>query len=423
MSQTEVIFNAGEQPLNLKRYPYVARENLRAWDAADEFLVRHVREQGLASHKRMLIFNDNFGALTLSFASENPSFSSDSHLSHAGTLVNAEANGIDLSQCRLMHSLENPTDKVDLVLIKVALNQSYLEDFLHRIRRHVHPATVIIGAGMSKFIHTSTLELFETIIGPTTTSLAEKKARLIFCKLGDTEIGQAAAKLSEAHEAARAKRFVATGQSASNLAGEEASVPGSVGEERLPTSTSPYPITLESDALPYPYMQHANVFCSRQLDMGTAFMLDHLPRLHSDERVADLGCGNGLLGIEAARRHGPEVMHFFDESYMAIESARLNAKAQIPDVPVQFHWNDCMTYFDKPLDVILCNPPFHQGNVRGDHVAWRMLTHSYRVLRKGGRLRMVGNRHLQYHAKLTKIFGNHEVIASNEKFVILDAIR
>jgi len=36
---------------------------------------------------------------------------------------------------------------------------------------------------------------------------------------------------------------------------------------------------------------------------------------------------------------------------------------------------------------------------------------------------VVGNRHLGYHAKLKKLFGNCETVAANRKYVILKAIK
>lgn len=36
---------------------------------------------------------------------------------------------------------------------------------------------------------------------------------------------------------------------------------------------------------------------------------------------------------------------------------------------------------------------------------------------------MVGNRHLGYHVKLRRLFGNCEVVAANPKFVLLRAVR
>jgi 16S rRNA (guanine1207-N2)-methyltransferase len=42
-------------------------------------------------------------------------------------------------------------------------------------------------------------------------------------------------------------------------------------------------------------------------------------------------------------------------------------------------------------------------------------------LRKGGELWVIGNRHLNYHIQLDRLFGRHSVVAVNAKFVILKA--
>ena len=74
------------------------------------------------------------------------------------------------------------------------------------------------------------------------------------------------------------------------------------------------------------------------------------------------------------------------------------------------------------IDLILCNPPFHQSNTVGDQIAWQMFKQSNKALKQGGKLWIVGNRHLSYHVKLKRLFGNCRTIASNKKFVILEAI-
>jgi len=38
---------------------------------------------------------------------------------------------------------------------------------------------------------------------------------------------------------------------------------------------------------------------------------------------------------------------------------------------------------------------------------------------KSGHLIVVGNRHLEYHIKLKRLFGGAKVIASDNKFVVL----
>ena len=58
-----------------------------------------------------------------------------------------------------------------------------------------------------------------------------------------------------------------------------------------------------------------------------------------------------------------------------------------------------------------------------DSTAWRMFAGARRALRPGGELWVVGNRHLGYHLKLRRIFGNCEVIDSNPKFVVLRSVK
>ena len=45
------------------------------------------------------------------------------------------------------------------------------------------------------------------------------------------------------------------------------------------------------------------------------------------------------------------------------------------------------------------------------------------ALRPGGELWVVGNRHLGYHARLRRLFGNCEVVACDPKFVVLRAVK
>jgi 16S rRNA (guanine1207-N2)-methyltransferase len=71
--------------------------------------------------------------------------------------------------------------------------------------------------------------------------------------------------------------------------------------------------------------------------------------------------------------------------------------------------------------VVLCNPPFHQQQVVGDFLAWRMFQQARSALVTGGALYIVGNRHLGYHTKLSRLFRGVEQVAATPKFVILKA--
>jgi 16S rRNA (guanine1207-N2)-methyltransferase len=52
-----------------------------------------------------------------------------------------------------------------------------------------------------------------------------------------------------------------------------------------------------------------------------------------------------------------------------------------------------------------------------------MFSGARRALRPGGELWVIGNRHLGYHVKLRKLFGNSRVVASDPKFVVLKAVK
>ena len=77
----------------------------------------------------------------------------------------------------------------------------------------------------------------------------------------------------------------------------------------------------------------------------------------------------------------------------------------------------------KSVDIVLCNPPFHQQHAVTGHIASQMFTDAKRVLKQGGRLRIVANRHLGYADVLKRLFGNCQQLAADPKFVILEAIK
>jgi 23S rRNA (guanine1835-N2)-methyltransferase len=75
------------------------------------------------------------------------------------------------------------------------------------------------------------------------------------------------------------------------------------------------------------------------------------------------------------------------------------------------------------IDWVLNNPPFHENHTIGDAMALQMFAESRDVLRRGGEVWVAGNRHLRYEAKLKRLFGNCDVVASNARFVVLRAVR
>ena len=361
----------------LERNPPDAR--LQAWDAADEFLLNHLHElQVLSRRGRVLILNDAFGALSLALA-EYPVYAwNDSFLAQQALRRNLVANGYPETQVQINSGIDLPAVEVDCVLVRLPKTLALLEHQLYALRPLLHHGSRVFGAGMARNIHRSTLELFESILGPTASTRARRKSRLIL-----VERDQA---LTDGH--------------------------------------SPYPDSYELEVdRRYRILNHASLFSRDRLDPGTRLLLEHMPIDPGQRRIVDLGGGNGVIGLVAAALNPAAELLFRDESYMAIASAEANFRAAFMTLrQARFEVGDCLDgVADRSQDLVLVNPPFHQQHSVGDAIAWRMFTDARRVLVGGGELRLVGNRHLGYHAKLKKIFGNCEILAANKKFVVLAA--
>ncbi|MBA2813229.1 methyltransferase [Streptomyces sp. KM273126] len=368
----------------LARFPEDPRDRLRAWDAADAYLLRHLAESGTPLTGSVVVVGDRWGALVTALAAHRPTQLTDSFLARQATRANLARNQVADDAVRLLTTQDTPPDRIDVLLVRVPKSLALLEDQLHRLAPGVHEGTVVVGAGMVKEIHTSTLKLFERIIGPTRTSLAQQKARLIFCT-------------------------------------PDPSPTGARGANPWPyTYQLPDDVGLLSGRT---VVNHAGVFCADRLDIGTRFFLRHLPHGRGGGRVVDLGCGNGVVGTAVALGDPEAEVVFVDESYQAVASAEATYTANA-EGKAEFVVGDGMEGFAAgSVDLVLNNPPFHSHQATTDATAWRMFQGARRALRPGGELWVVGNRHLGYHVKLRRLFGNSELVAGDAKFVVLRAVR
>jgi len=174
--KTENLLRVGQGDFELNRLPKRPLELLRAWDAADEYLLNTLSEDLKPStDARILIFNDSFGALAVALSSFQPQTVSDSYLSQQATRLNLAANSLSEQSVKLVNSLESLQGDFDLVLIKVPKTIALLEDQLIRLHPHLLPSTQIIVAGMIKTLPPSIWKMLERLVGPTTTALARKK--------------------------------------------------------------------------------------------------------------------------------------------------------------------------------------------------------------------------------------------------------
>ncbi|MDX7273296.1 23S rRNA (guanine(1835)-N(2))-methyltransferase RlmG [Serratia marcescens] len=374
MSQLDL----GTQQLELERYPQQEESTqLQAWEAADEYLLQQLENVDIGG-RPVLIFNDNFGTLACALHAHRPYSVSDSYMSQLATRHNLKLNGLDPEQVTLLDSLAELPAAPAVVLIRVPKALALLEQQLRALRHVVTEDTLIVAGAKARDVQTSTMQLFEKVLGPTRTSLAWKKARLIFCQAADI-------------------------------------VPPAAAE------TTNWTL----DGTDWLIHNHANVFSRGSLDIGARLFLEHLPR-GLNGHIVDLGCGNGVIGLTALAQNPDAQVTFVDESYMAVASSELNVEHNLPQEldRCQFEVNNALAGIEREsVQAVLCNPPFHQQHAITDHTAWQMFCDAKRCLQVGGELRIVGNRHLDYHQKLKRLFGNCTLVASNKKFVILKAVK
>ncbi|NVK55556.1 MAG: methyltransferase [Alteromonadaceae bacterium] len=381
-------FSLFDQEFELIRYPAKHQhKSLQAWDSADEYIIEQVRSQPQLNSDAAtpwLIFNDDFGALGCVFANRQPLWISDSKIAELSLQENLSKN--QLPSVTIQDCLATLPANPALVIIKIPRTLALLESQLLALRKVVTPDSQIVAGGKIKAITRSVLNLFERLIGPTTTSLAKKKSRLIFCQPQPDTL----------------KRNAPNPYPTS-------------WECRLPTGK-----TVE-------VCNHANVFSRQSLDIGARFLLKNM-QVGQHDSVVDLGCGNGVLGLNALSMSANCRVTFVDESYMAVESARQNVQHNFPEQLDQctFVASNCLeTLLVNPplINKVFCNPPFHQQNAVTDHIAWQMFHDAYELLGKGGHLIVVANRHLDYYHTLKRLFGGVTTLASHNKFVIFSAAK
>lgn len=347
--------------------PGVAENSpLQAWDAADEYLISTLLDKHPSS---LCILNDGFGALGCQLHKFNPLWVSDSVCAHNALQLNLEQNQLSpLTGC----TTDNlPAEHYACVVIKARRGLTSLHQDLTLGLQLAAPNAEIYFAGMAKHIPPGTLDILREF-GELDVLPTVKKARLYHLH---------------------------------NL--------------KAATPVTPK-ITPIRDT---EFAGFEGVFATQRLDEGTALLLNRLPTLTPDAHYADLCCGTGVIGLTLLQR-GAVNVDFYDEYKPALNNTLFNLQKITHTVNTTCHWQDGMQHAEDDFyDAIFCNPPFHEQNVVGEHVAWRLFQDARKSLKKGGSLYVVCNRHLNYLPKLKQIYKSAQIISQHPKFMVIKADR
>lgn len=162
------------------------------------------------------------------------------------------------------------------------------------------------------------------------------------------------------------------------------------------------------------YNTSPGLFSPDAPDSGTCAMLACVNITPAD-KVLDLGCGYGLVGIYAAKITGGDKVTMTDIDVEAVNIAKQNAALNnVPDIRI-IQSDGFNNIDDTGFNIILSNPPYHTDF----SVAKHFIEKGFNRLVIGGNIVMVTKRKDWYKNKLTSIFGGVTVKEIDGYFIFI----
>jgi len=353
----------------LRRRPDVESPELRAWDAADRYLLDTTAALLHEHPADIVVIDDTHGALTLgalALGAKDLRVHQDAVVAERALAANAAMLGVSGYDTHPLDAVVTPTTR--LVLLRLPRALEALDRIARAIARSAHPDVVVVAGNMVKHMTTSQNEVLATSFGRVDVSHARGKARLL---------------------TARAPKPVAAAE----------------------------PLRMYDPKLGLHVVALGGAFAAGSIDIGTRALLTVWDRLPPYTTAIDLACGTGVLATMLVRRAPSARVIACDVSATAVDSARLTAAAN--GVAFEALRDDGLSLQpDASADLIVLNPPFHVGAAVHTGIAARLFADAARVLRPGGELWCVWNTPLRYTPALVRAVGPTREIAAGGKFTV-----
>lgn len=156
------------------------------------------------------------------------------------------------------------------------------------------------------------------------------------------------------------------------------------------------------------------VFSPQNVDRGTLAMLSVVD-FNSNDKILDLGCGYGVVGILAAKIIGSDNVVLADIDSNAVSLAKENIILNNVKGIKLYHSNGFKEIDEKNFTMILSNPPYHADF----SVPKEFIEKGFNRLQIGGKMYMVTKRKDWYKNKLISIFGGVKIWKIDGYYVFL----
>ena len=155
------------------------------------------------------------------------------------------------------------------------------------------------------------------------------------------------------------------------------------------------------------------LFSPAHPDRGTLAMLSQV-EFRPGQRVMDLGCGWGLVGVLAARICGPENVFMCDIDENAVAASLENARRNGAEGVTAFVSDGFRNVDAAGFDLILSNPPYQTDFA----VAKSFIEKGFNRLKIGGWMYLVVKREKWYLNKMRAVFGGAKSVCADGYYII-----
>ena len=171
------------------------------------------------------------------------------------------------------------------------------------------------------------------------------------------------------------------------------------------------------------YLSKPGIFGWDKIDRGSAFLIDNLDDCIrtfsiSSTTVLDLGCGYGYIACEASN-HNFKHITATDNNAAAIIACKQNFE-RLLKINHDVIASDAGSSIDKSFDLILCNPPFHQGFSVRPRLFSKFLHCTSNLLTGSGKAIFVVNKFIAIEQIALAHFNSVKLIKSNQSFKLVE---
>lgn len=355
-------FTFNNLDFTFKRYPDTKDNTLKAFSNAEIYALNSLL---IKKNSTIGLYNDRFGFWNTCLSTFSPLTVWHYHSQTKAIEINLTLNNISFNQAHLFGHFDKIEKQFDVVLIKVPKSIDLFELYLEHIWKNSTDDVEVICCFMTKYFNKRILEKANLYFDDIKQSLAWKKSRLLTLRKPKAD------------------------------------------RKAVPLKS----IEFEGSI----FKQYPGVFSASHIDYATEYLMSKIRIQPNEIDVLDLASGNGVLAHYVQTNNPDAKLTLVDDFSLAIESSKLNLS------DANFLCLDSLnTFEDNSFDLVISNPPFHFEHENNIEVTLKLMEQVSKVIKPKGRFVFVSNNHLNYKTHLIQWFSQINLLAKNEKFIIVE---